>query len=140
MGPLSNFDGRAAVAFSPDSEVLVARGNYAFRLNGSKMPLEFGRGLGPRVFSERGSESIHATAFSPDGKLFATVDEYSREPWDIEGRDTIIRVFETANWTLRKRYVAGPRATAICWKPDNRTAYIGHANGMISELELIPEE
>jgi WD40 repeat protein len=104
------------------------------------MPLEFGRGLGPKVFEERGSESIPAVAFSPNGKWFATVDQHSREPWDIDGRATIIRVFETANWTLRTRYVAGPLATAICWKPDNRTAYVGHANGMISELELIPEK
>lgn len=102
------------------------------------MPFELNRGLDRRIFEERGSESIVSAMFSPDGKWLATLDQASRGPWDIEGRHTLVRLWDAATWAPVASYEAGALATSMVWQADSRRAFIGHADGSVSEIELAP--
>lgn len=139
LGSNMHSDGRTTLGFSPDGRWIASAhaGPHVIDLTKPGEPLMVGRGLPDGVREERGPESIVAIAFSPDGKHLATVDQASRWPWDLGTRNTIVRVFAAGSWALEARYDVGARATAICWNEDSTGAWIGHADGTISELLLV---
>ncbi len=132
---------RDALAFAPDGSRFAvghSGGRVAELRNGRPgARRQLGRGLGGDIYEERGPEEILVVAFSPDGRWLATLDSPGRAPWDLGSRDTLVRLFDTRTWTLAACYGVDDGATALCWKDDGRSAWIGYADGALREVLLV---
>ncbi|MBI4612523.1 MAG: hypothetical protein HY720_02835 [Planctomycetes bacterium] len=142
LGPDTNVNGRTEAAFSSDSRFLAFAHAGAAVIGVGEDVLQvgfrLGRGLPPWIREERGSEEIRGVAFSPEGNWFATLDQASRKPWDLGERDTLIRVWDTETWRVRRTHAVARDATGFTWTPDATGFLLGHADGRITRLSFLP--
>jgi WD40 repeat protein len=87
----------------------------------------------------RESEEIASLKFSADGKYLAALDPPSRSPWGLEIANTLVRVYETTNFTLVSSFDTGGQARALHWI-DNERAIIVLISGKILSLQLVVKE
>ena len=127
--------GVAGVAYSPDGgRVATVGGDGAVRVwtvgeSGGLLPLARFEGQ-PKPGSSTGFSPLSAVAFSPDGRLLASV-----------GADAIVRIWDVQT----KAEVRGLRgatdwATAVAFSPDGRALVAAGVDKAARVFELTPQE